>query len=81
MRFSVDADFIFRPVRRHLSSPTRNCLTSWGSLSFIMTGALQVHGRGRTALCRPVSPGALGQGSEWSEQDWTGPASLVKSQV
>ena len=37
-----------------------NCLTSWGSSSFIMTTVLRVYGRERTALCLPVSFGALG---------------------
>jgi len=51
--------------QRHLPSPTRNCLTSWGSSSFIMTAVLQVPRRGGTELCRPVSSGALGSPPVW----------------
>jgi len=39
---------------RHLPSHTGGCLTSWGSSSFVMTAVLEVHGRERTAFCRPV---------------------------
>ena len=39
---------------KHLPSPTRRCLTSWGSSSFLMTAGLEVQGRERRAFCRPV---------------------------
>ena len=39
---------------KHLPSPTRRCLTSWGPSSFPMTAVLEVQGRERTAFCRPV---------------------------
>jgi len=39
---------------KHLPSPTRRCLTSWGSSSFLMTAVLEVQGRERRAFCRPV---------------------------
>jgi len=39
---------------KHLPSPTRRCLTSWGSSSFLMTAVHEVQGRERTAFCRPV---------------------------
>jgi len=47
-------------LRRHLLSSTQNCLTSWGSSSFIISAVLQVHGQGRTALCTPISSGTHG---------------------
>ena len=45
---------------RPLPSPTRICLRSWGLSSFLMTAVLEIQGRGRTALRRPVSSRGLG---------------------
>ena len=44
---------------RPLQSPTRICLRSWGLSSFLMTAALEIQGRGRTAFCRPVQSFSL----------------------